>query len=382
MRQLLLAQGKCGGRCVISNAFVFIQLLSVFSEVEGAVRSVVVDGVTVGRPCCGVHDCQERLATVKSRFCQKHIELNHRCCVKDCKASVDIGFQTCAKPEHRKLELHAHEENRAMFQLKRRLERSGASPTDVASNSVASEAEADDPPPLAEILDQDVEGEPSGAQCKGKKAAGNRPPKARFGRRRTHNEELAVASCGVILGRATFYGSEAPNGVRVRCLLKCLCHQYLCLPPQHQDFLKGLFPTKESLPQVIWHDNNCQILSMLQHVEEGEDRDFFSDCAMPVDVFHFKSKHKETDVQCNINCNPANWPDLVTEEGRWRFNSSAAEQANCWFGRYLPIVREMEAIRYDFFLDEMILRHNRNLVEELDARGLFPYNIPREALLC
>jgi hypothetical protein len=38
-----------------------------------------------------------------------------------------------------------------------------------------------------------------------------------FGRRRTHNEELCVASCGVILGRATCYGSEAPNGVRV-CL--------------------------------------------------------------------------------------------------------------------------------------------------------------------
>ena len=46
-------------------------------------------------------------------------------------------------------------------------------------------------------------------------STGNRPARARFGRKRTHNEELCVTSCGVIVGRATFYGSEAPNGVRV-----------------------------------------------------------------------------------------------------------------------------------------------------------------------
>ena len=51
--------------------------------------------------------------------------------------------------------------------------------------------------------------------CDGKPETGNRSVKARFGRRRTHNEQLCVASCGVILGRATFFGSEAPNGVRV-----------------------------------------------------------------------------------------------------------------------------------------------------------------------
>jgi hypothetical protein len=55
--------------------------------------------------------------------------------------------------------------------------------------------------------------------CDGKDDGGNQKLKARFGRRRTHNEELCVASCGVILGRATFYGSEAPNGVRVSALL-------------------------------------------------------------------------------------------------------------------------------------------------------------------
>lgn len=52
--------------------------------------------------------------------------------------------------------------------------------------------------------------------CEGKSELGNRRLRARFGRRRTHNEQLCVGSCGVIIGRATFYGSEAPNGVRVR----------------------------------------------------------------------------------------------------------------------------------------------------------------------
>lgn len=45
---------------------------------------------------------------------------------------------------------------------------------------------------------------------------GNAAPRARFGRRRTHNEQLCVATCGVITGRATFYGSEAVSGHRVR----------------------------------------------------------------------------------------------------------------------------------------------------------------------
>lgn len=33
--------------------------------------------------------------------------------------------------------------------------------------------------------------------------------KANFGRKRTHNEQVLVAPCGVILARETFYGAEA-----------------------------------------------------------------------------------------------------------------------------------------------------------------------------
>jgi hypothetical protein len=50
--------------------------------------------------------------------------------------------------------------------------------------------------------------------CDGKPEEGNKTLCARSGRKWMYNEELCVASCGVILGRATFYGSEAPNGVK------------------------------------------------------------------------------------------------------------------------------------------------------------------------
>ena len=40
--------------------------------------------------------------------------------------------------------------------------------------------------------------------------------KARFSRRRTHNEQIIVAPCGVILSRATFFGAEGVGSVIVR----------------------------------------------------------------------------------------------------------------------------------------------------------------------
>jgi hypothetical protein len=85
-----------------------------------------------------------------------------------------------------------------MFQLRRRLQRLGGSQSD------------------GTLLDDDAAEIDEHGICDGKSAGGNRGVRARFGRRRTHNEETCVASCGIILGRATFFGSEAPNGVRVR----------------------------------------------------------------------------------------------------------------------------------------------------------------------
>ncbi len=53
------------------------------------------------------------------------------------------------------------------------------------------------------------------ADCDGKAEAGNRKLKTFFGRRRTHNEQLIMRPCGVIIARATFFGSEAISAVNV-----------------------------------------------------------------------------------------------------------------------------------------------------------------------
>lgn len=142
-----------------------------------------------------------------------------------------------------------------------------------------------------------------------------------------------------------------------------------------------LFPTKASLPGVLWHDNNCSIVKMLRNDTDEYLRTYFDNVALPVDVFHFKSKHKEGDIDCGANCNPYIWPELRTEDGKWRFNSSAAEQTNAWFGGFLSIVREMPVERFNFFLDEMIKHRNRILVRDLRKRGKAPGNIPRDILL-
>lgn len=49
----------------------------------------------------------------------------------------------------------------------------------------------------------------------GKSDAGNYQPKARFDRRKTHNEQLVVACCGIILARGTMFGAESISGVKV-----------------------------------------------------------------------------------------------------------------------------------------------------------------------
>ncbi|KAJ8519163.1 hypothetical protein ONZ45_g3859 [Pleurotus djamor] len=186
-----------------------------------------------------------------------------------------------------------------------------------------------------------------------KSDAGNREPKARFGRRRTHNEQLVVACCGVVTGRVTMYGAEAISGVK--------------------DVLKSIYQTREDLPTVIFYDNNCHLQAHL--LKQGDT--YFQNTILPVDVFHFKSKHKKTDEFCQRHCNPAQWKELVdVKTNKWRFNSSIAEQVNVWMGGYMAVVREMLPYHFDFFLDEMIKRRNQIIVRKLKTQGSIPYRIP------
>lgn len=91
-----------------------------------------------------------------------------------------------------------------------------------------------------------------------------------------------------------------------------------------------------------------------------------------MDVFHFKCKHSTTDKFCQENCNPRSFPELVRNDDGWFFNSSIAEQTNVWLGGFHSICRELHVFKFNFFLDEMIMRRNSMTLTKLQADGLRP----------
>lgn len=165
-------------------------------------RAVVTDGVTVGRPCCGVHDCKGRLLSQRARFCDVHINLERQCSILGCENDAEASFKTCTTESHRAMEITHTAKRSALFQLRQRLERLGQRQPDPDGSS-------EDDPVLDDELDADEEG---GASTN---AQSSPKIRARFGRRWTHNEQLCVATCGVVLGRMTMYGSEAISGIKV-----------------------------------------------------------------------------------------------------------------------------------------------------------------------
>lgn len=129
------------------------------------------------------------------------------------------------------------------------------------------------------------------------------------------------------------------------------------------------------MPEILIHDNNCKLR---QHLEVTQNK-HFQNTDLPVDVFHFHTKHCISDLSCQKYCNPAAFSDLIRDR-KWRVNSSICEETNAWFGRFLPIVREMEATRYVFFLDEMIKRRNRYIVKNLATSIKTPWIVPIDSL--
>ncbi|KAH7927102.1 hypothetical protein BV22DRAFT_1103930 [Leucogyrophana mollusca] len=313
----------------------------VFEDDDGRkmkIQPAVCDGNTIGHPCCAVHDCKIPLITNNHRFCADHAHLRFVCAVEGCSVNAAPGFRTCDGAEHRACELAYFRPAKALFQLRAKLKKAGIS---IPSDSVPSGEGADD----EEVI----------IECDGKADEGNQKLRARFGRRRTHNEQLIMRPCGVILSRATFFGSEAISSVN--------------------DFAKATFPTPGSTPEYFVFDNNCKLRAHQDKIKDTH----FSQTGMPVDVFHFKSKHKETDLYCQRQCNPAAFPELI-QDGKWRFNTSVCEQTNVWLGGYQAILRDMGVYRFNFYLDEMIKRRNRYVISELRRKGHEPWKIHIDAL--
>ncbi|KZV90926.1 hypothetical protein EXIGLDRAFT_592899, partial [Exidia glandulosa HHB12029] len=281
----------------------------------------VVDGVSITHSCCGFKSaaglpCKTPLARPMDRFCPEHASRLEFCAVKGCSNACEIGFKSCSAPDHRQQELKLTAKGKSMFELK---ERAAAAADFVATG------------------------------------------KTTFQRSWTHNEQLAVRCCGVIISRATFFQAEAIQGVK--------------------DFIMSTFPTDRypgCKPSFIFYDDNCHLWKYLNALpQDSPIREFFKRIGLPVDVFHFSSKHKEGDLVCQTHCNPANFPDLVNQaDGSWTYNSSAAEQANRWLNKFKGIVREMNALSFNFFLDEMIMLRNEFTVQGLKDKGTMPHIIP------
>ncbi|KNE94144.1 hypothetical protein PSTG_12472 [Puccinia striiformis f. sp. tritici PST-78] len=110
-----------------------------------------------------------------------------------------------------------------------------------------------------------------------------------------------------------------------------------------------------SMPQVILYDSACKLLAHT-YKSTAEERDRFTESIVAVDAFHLKS-NREDDCFCRKWTDPNLSPQLK-KDGSWIFNSSAAEIANIWYGGFASICRNMTAIQYNFFLDEMVWLHN------------------------
>lgn len=150
------------------------------------ISAAVTDGVTVGHPCCAEHECKKPLSNVHNEYCREHLSRNLICCIGSCNSRRTEGFKTCSEPEHRAQENLRKERSR-------RVKKSSRPRTDEGDDEEVS---------------------------KGRR---QRLLPGTFNRKWTHNEQLMVRPCGVIIGRATFYNFESMGAVKV----------YLVLIPAH-----------------------------------------------------------------------------------------------------------------------------------------------------
>jgi hypothetical protein len=325
----------------------------------------------LGHTCCTVHNCMVPLAsTTDCYYCSNHSHLRGKCVASDCTRLASPGKRTCDLPEHRMHENWRHLKHKSMHSMARR--RDGNTPSSHASGASGDVPQA---PEGAEEYEEQLF-EQFGYQCDDK-VDRRKKPTFLFACRWTHNEQIIVTLCGVIVAIVTMYGAESLDSTRVSDSSTAHLRFILTLP---QHFVMRVYPSQLSLPAFLFYDNNCSIIKMLEAEADPHYRHYFDDCGLPVDVFHFWCKHKQSDTTCNKKCNATNWPQLIAEDGSWRFNSSRAEQTNKWLGGYQSILREMSQVRYRFLLDEMVKQRNCYTIRTLEEKGMHPYAIPRSEL--
>lgn len=183
------------------------------------VSVVVIDGVTISHPCCGVHACTQPLANNHHRFCLAHaVERNTICTIVGCDAPVVPTKLTCS--DHAEIERVHREHGQAHFQLKERLQWARvAHPNDAVAEDVpltdladAEEVEEFSVDSTGPIIPEQLDNQGNKAHRAG---VPQKNVRAQFGWKRTHNKQIIVAPCGMIFTRETFYGAEAISSIVV-----------------------------------------------------------------------------------------------------------------------------------------------------------------------
>lgn len=123
-------------------------------------------------------------------------------------------------------------------------------------------------------------------------------------------------------------------------------------------------------PKHIFYDTNC-----LACQQAEKSFPWFKGIGMCVDIWHFLNKHQTMHQYCQENCNLIQFPELLDKFWKWFFNTSIAEQINAWLQGYHSIVCKMLPDKFDFFLDEMIMRWNIVHLKKLEEQGHNPQSL-------
>ncbi|KAF7307966.1 hypothetical protein MKEN_01158100 [Mycena kentingensis (nom. inval.)] len=373
------AVGHCCDKCLRENV---LQR----NGKTGDVQVIVGDGLSIGRPICGFTHCPKPLSNIRHRFCDDHKDEENICSVSGCRRPILPNTKSCDNPDHQGMEKLHYTHISASTTLGERLQRHRQryQPADVQARDpeveysvdkagklkihvgqhagtvgISDEAIAANEQEIATMEAASMSDASNRASetslpntdpaCEATKSSKGKKFKAKYNTSRSHTEFFLSYPCGIIVSRATMLNAEAVSNALL--------------------MVQASFSVPGAVkPEHFIYDSNCDASQQVQaHPEQWE---WFADMGMSVDVFHFLTKHSETHYHCQQFCNPASFRELLLEDGAsWYFNSSIAEQNNAWLGGFQSIVRQMTAVKYDFFLNEMVRLHNEALLAELKEKA-------------
>ncbi|KAF7318786.1 hypothetical protein HMN09_00390900 [Mycena chlorophos] len=148
------------------------------------IRGGTTDGVTIGHPRCRIELCRVPLTSMKDKLCSQHAHLKDRC---------------LAPVAHRaKEEEHARAAEPAFMDLDRRLAKDGVSTHTPRRKTT-----------------------PTSTQHRSSPRKRSTPIKLDITRNWSHNDQLFILCCGIIISRATFIHDEGVSSV-AHCILSCM----------------------------------------------------------------------------------------------------------------------------------------------------------------